>query len=432
MVELLEEVRSKGVKFIQLWFVDLPGILKSVTIPVTQLKRALEDGITFDGSSIEGFTRIHESDMVLRAIPETFTILPWNPQAGRMFAQVLKPDGTPYEGDPRNILKRNLDEAKSMGFTFYIGPEIEYFYFKSQSVPEVLDHGGYFDNTPPDIGEPIRMRTVETLKAMGIEVEATHHEVAPSQHEIDLVYAEAMEMADRIITTKYVIKEIAQEEGYYASFMPKPLFGQNGSGMHLHFSLFKGDENAFYEDDGNLSEIGKKFIAGLLQHIKEITLILNQWENSYKRLVPGYEAPVYISWARKNRSTLIRVPHYPQHRKKAARAELRSPDPATNPYLAFAVILQAGLEGIRKGYELPPPIEANIYEMSIDERKAAGIEDLPGSLGEAIYYAERSELLRRTLGEETFFKYIRNRRMLWETYRARINQYEIEKYLPIL
>jgi len=349
-----------------------------------------------------------------------------------MFCDVLLPDKTPYEGDPRYVLKKNLAEAKKMGFTLNVGPEIEYFYFKDPQGTGLLDKSGYFDLTPPDFGDDLRMKTIQILEEMGIPVEASHHEVAPSQHEIDPVYQDALTMADSTMTFKLVVKEIAQQHEVYATFMPKPIFGVNGSAMHVHQSLFKGDKNAFYGDSESLSKTGQEYMAGLLKHAQEITLITNQWVNSYKRLVPRFEAPVYVSWAKRNRSTLVRVPTYFPERVNAARVEYRSPDPACNPYLAFAGMLQVGLEGMRKHYKPPSPIERDIFEMSWEERKEAGISYLPESLGEAIYHFKRSALVKRTLGDSVFDKLIENRTAIWEEYRSHVTQYEIEKDLPVL
>ncbi|MBI4721912.1 MAG: glutamine synthetase [Candidatus Stahlbacteria bacterium] len=430
---VLELAKEKEIRFIQLWFTDVIGNLKSVSIPMSQLADALENGKGFDGSSIEGFTRIHESDMIAMPDINTFAVLPWSPKEARMFCDILLPDKTPYEGDPRYVLKRNLAEARKLGFTYYLGPELEYFYFKDSSLTlTTLDKGGYFDLTPPDVGDELRMKTVAILEEMGIPVEASHHEVAPSQHEIDLVYDEALAMADFTMTYKLVTKEIAQQNGVYATFMPKPIFGINGSGMHVHQSLFKGDKNVFFGTSGKLSKIGEEFMAGLLTHAKEITLVTNQWVNSYKRLVPGYEAPVYISWANRNRSTLVRVPMYFPDKPNAVRIEYRSPDPACNPYLAYTVLLQAGLEGMRKHYKLPAPIEEDVYALSSEERKAKGITYLPESLGEAIAHTKKSELVLKALGADVFFKLLENKKRIWEDYRSQVTQYEIEKDLPVL
>jgi len=412
--------------------------LKSFTITAHELEKAFEEGLGFDGSSVRGFTRIEESDMIAFPEPETFTILPWRPQdkkVARMFATIVEPSGKPFEGDPRNVLRRVLSRAKEMGFTYYVGPELEYFYFKSPSPNlEVLDWGGYFDLIPRDEAIDLRHQTVSMLEEMGIEVEFTHHEVAPSQHEIDFRYAEALTMADTVMTARLAIKEVAYLNGVYATFMPKPLFGQNGSGMHVHMSLFKDGKNAFFDphDKYHLSDTAKHFIAGLLKHAKEITLITNQWVNSYKRLVPGYEAPVYISWAMRNRSDLIRVPMYKPGKEEATRIEYRAPDPACNPYLAFAVMLAAGLEGIEKKYPLPEPVEENVYHMTEEERKKKGIESLPGSLIEAIEITEKSEVVKKALGEHVFTNFIENKKIEWDNYRRQVTTYELETYLPVL
>ncbi|MFZ6017925.1 MAG: glutamine synthetase family protein [Nitrospirota bacterium] len=434
--DVMELVKEHNVKFVRLWFTDIHGQLKSFAIPVEELEYAFDEGMGFDGSSIKGFARIDESDMIARPDPTTFTILPWRPKeraVARMFCDIYEPDGSPYKGDPRYILKGNLEKAKQKGFTFYLGPELEYFYFKSDKSPDTLDEGGYFDY-PTDAAEDLRRDTILALESMGIKVEYSHHEVAHSQHEIDLRYEEALTMADIVMTHRVIMKEIAKQYNVYATFMPKPIFGQNGSGMHTHQSLFEGDRNTFFDpkDKYYLSDIAKKFIAGQLTHIKEITLVLNQWVNSYKRLVPGYEAPVYICWARRNRSTLVRVPLYKPGKEKATRIELRSPDPACNPYLAFACMLQAGLKGIEKGYQLPEPIEMDVYHLSDEDRKKYNIDCLPGSLIEAIEYAEKSELLRETLGDHIFEQLIISKRVEWDEYRIRIHPYEIERYLPIL
>lgn len=350
-----------------------------------------------------------------------------------MFCDIYEPDGSPYKGDPRYILKVNLEKAKKRGFTFYLGPELEYFYFKTDRGTDTLDEGGYFDY-PLDAAEDLRRDTILALESMGIKVEYSHHEVAHSQHEIDLKYEDALTMADIVMTHRIIVKEIAKQYNYYATFMPKPIFGQNGSGMHTHQSLFKGNQNAFFDpkDQYYLSDMAKKYIAGLLTHIKEITLVLNQWVNSYKRLVPGYEAPVYICWARRNRSTLVRVPLYKPGKEKATRIELRSPDPSCNPYLAFACMLNAGLKGVEKGYQLPEPMEMDVYHLSEEERTKYNIDTLPGSLNRAIEYAENSELLRETLGDHIFEQFITSKKVEWDDYRIRIHPYEIKRYLPIL
>ncbi len=436
---VLKMVKEHDVRFIRLWFTDILGFLKSFAITRSELEVALEEGMGFDGSSIEGFCRIDESDMVAMPDTNTFCILPWRPKnenaVARMFCDIVHPDGTPFEGDPRYILKRNLKRAADLGYTYYVGPELEFFYFKSsEGRPEPLDHGGYFDLTPLDIASDLRRETVLTLEEMGIPVEYSHHEVAPSQHEIDLKYTDALTMADNAMTYRLVVKEIALKHGVYATFMPKPLSGKNGNGMHTHQSLFKGEKNAFFEagDMYHLSKTGKSYIAGLMKHVPEITLIINQWVNSYKRLVPGYEAPVYITWAQRNRSDLIRVPMYKPGKEKATRIELRSPDPACNPYLAFAVMLSAGLEGIEKGYKLDEPVEQNVYEMNLKQRNALGIKVLPEDLWEAIKETEKSELVRKTLGEHTFTNFIENKKIEWERYRAQVTNYELTEYLSVL
>jgi len=436
---VLKEVRDKNVKFIRMWFTDVLGFLKSFSISPDELEGAFDEGMGFDGSSIEGFARIEESDMVAKPDPATFVILPWRASGGtnvaRMFCDILKPDGTPYEGDPRYALKRNLKKAADLGMTYYVGPELEFFYFKSATgKPEILDVGGYFDLTPLDVASDLRRDTIFALEDMGIKVEYSHHEVAPSQHEIDLRYTDGLTMADIAMTYRLTVKEVAMKHGVYATFMPKPLFGQNGSGMHCHQSLFKGSENAFFSsgDKYYLSDMGKHYIAGLLTHAKELSLVVAQWVNSYKRLVPGYEAPVYISWARRNRSALIRVPMYKPGKSQATRLEFRCPDPACNPYLTFAVMLAAGLKGIEKKYNLPEPVEEDIFEMTEAERVEKGIDSLPGSLGEAIAVTEKSDLIREALGDHIFNKFISNKKIEWDRYRTHVSLYEQEKYLPVL
>ena len=434
--DAMELLKKHDVKFVRLWFTDILGQLKSFAVPVAELEFAFNEGMGFDGSSIKGFARIDESDMIARPDPSTFVILPWRPKekaVARMFCDIYEPDGSPHKGDPRYILKVNLEKAKKKGFTLYVGPELEYFYFRNDKGTEPLDEGGYFDY-PLDAAEDLRRDTILTLETMGIQVEYSHHEVAHSQHEIDLRYADALTMADIVMTYRIVVKEIAKQYNVYASFMPKPVFGQNGSGMHTHQSLFTGNRNAFFDpkDQYFLSDIAKKYIAGLLTHVKEITLILNQWVNSYKRLVPGYEAPVYICWARRNRSTLVRVPLYKPGKETATRVELRSPDPSCNPYLAFACMLNAGLKGVEKGYRMPDPVEMDVYHMSPEERKKYDIDSLPGSLNRAIEYAESSDLLRETLGDHIFENFITSKKVEWDDYSIRIHPYEIERYLPVL
>jgi glutamine synthetase len=392
----------------------------------------------FDGSSIQGFARIDESDMVALPDPTTFQTLPWRPKehegVARMFCDIYWPGGKPFEGDPRCVLKRNLKKAADMGYIFYVGPELEYFYFQNSETTQPLDQGGYFDLTPPDIATDLRRETILVLEEMGIGVEYSHHEVAPSQHEIDLHYTDALTMADNVMTYRLVVKQVAQEHGVYATFMPKPVFGVNGSGMHVHMSLFKGERNAFFDNDTpqHLSKVAKHFLAGLLNHAPEITCVTNQWVNSYKRLLPGYEAPVYITWARRNRSDLIRIPEYQPGKEIATRIEYRSPDPACNPYLVFSVLLAAGLDGIEKEYELPPPLEKNVFEMSEEERTRKGIGTLPSSLHEAIKLTEDSQLVREALGEHVLNIFIQNRKVDWERYCSQVTDYELKQYLPIL
>ena len=436
--DILSLAKEHDVKFIRLWFTDILGILKSFAITVEELEGALEEGMGFDGSSIEGFARIDESDMVALPDPSTFQILPWRPRehraVARMFCNILKPGGEPFDGDPRYILKMNLKRAADMGYTFYVGPELEYFYFKDSESTVPLDQGGYFDLTPRDAATDMRKDTVLTLEEMGIGVEYSHHEVAPSQHEIDMRYTDAMTMADNVMTYRLVVKEVAVNYGVHATFMPKPVYGINGNGMHVHQSLFKGDKNTFFDakDEYHLSKVARSYIAGLLKHAPEITSVCNQWINSYKRLVPGYEAPIYVSWARRNRSDLVRVPEYRPGREKATRIEFRSPDPACNPYLAFSVMLAAGLEGIENNYEVPEPIEENVYEMGEAERIKRGIDVLPASLIEAIQITEKSALVRKALGDHVFDAFIQNKKIEWNQYRSQVTEYELEKYLPIL
>jgi glutamine synthetase len=435
---VLKKAHDNDIKFIRLWFTDVQGILKSFALTVEELEGALEEGMGFDGSSIEGFSRIEESDVIAMPDPSTFQILPWSPKengVARMFADIQNPDGSSFQGDSRWILKKTLKKASELGYTFYVGPELEFFYFKSdEGDPQVLDRGGYFDLTTLDVATELRRNTILYLEAMGIGVEYSHHEVAPSQHEIDLRYTDALTMADNALTYKLIVKEVATINGVYATFMPKPLFGENGSGMHTHQSLFRGDRNAFHDasDPFNLSDEAKWYIAGILKHSKEIVAITNQWVNSYKRLVPGYEAPVYISWARRNRSTLVRVPMYKPGKENSTRVEFRCPDPACNPYLAFSVMLAAGLEGIKNKYELPLPVEENIFDMDEERRQEKGIDTLPNNLWEAVQYMEQSELVKRTLGDHIFGKFIENKKIEWDRYRTHVSKYELDTYLSIL
>ena len=435
---VLQTCRDRDIKFIRLWFTDILGSLKSFAITVEELEQALEEGQGFDGSAIEGFARIDESDMVAMPDPATFQVLPWRPRergVARMFCDIQHPDGAPFEGDPRFVLKTQLKRASDLGYTFYVGPELEFFYFKSSEPPPIgLDKGGYFDLTPLDVASDLRRQTIMTLEEMGIGVEFSHHEVAPSQHEIDLRYTDALTMADNAMTYRLVVKEVALANGVYATFMPKPLASENGSGMHTYQSLFKGDRNAFFDtdDEYHLSPIAKAYMAGMLRHAPEFTLVTNQWVNSYKRLVPGYEAPVYLTWARRNRSDLIRVPESKPGKEVSTRIEYRAPDPACNPYLAFACMLAAGLEGIEKGYKTPLPAEENVFDLSDAEKKKRGIGQLPGSLKEAVELAEGSALLKECLGEHLFESLLLNKKIEWAKFRAHVTDWETSRYLAIL
>jgi glutamine synthetase len=431
-------VDDHDIRFIRFWFTDILGQLKSFSINKEELDDAFEGGMGFDGSSITGFNAIEESDMIAMPDASTFKILPWRPEesgVGRVFCDIVTPDRQPYEGDPRHVLRRALERAAEMGYdAFNVGPELEFFLFRDDGSTEVLDRGGYFDLTTLDAGSDVRRDIVLALDRLGIHVEYTHHEVGPSQHEIDMRYADALKMADDCMTYRITVKEYAMKYGWHATFMPKPIFGENGSGMHTHQSLFKGGRNAFYDADDQyfLSDTAKCFIAGQLKHAREISSIFAQWVNSYKRLVPGYEAPVYCAWSRRNRSALVRVPLYHPGKEQATRMELRCPDPACNPYLTFSALLMAGLEGIEKGYELPEPMEKNLYHLSPDERKRLGIEQLPETLGEAIELTAESELMLRTLGEHMFNRYVEIKRQEWEEYRVQVSQWELDRYLSVL
>ncbi|HXZ35054.1 MAG TPA: glutamine synthetase family protein [Thermodesulfobacteriota bacterium] len=435
--KIMKKMEENDVKFVKIWFTDILGFIKSFSVPIEEMEKAFDEGIGFDGSSIEGFVRIDESDMVAIPDPSTFAILPWRPKekgVARVFCDIVTPDGKPFEGDPRFVLKKNLEKAKKMGFTYYTGPELEYFYFKDSHSTEVLDRGGYFDLIPRDEAIDLRRETVLFCEALGIKIEYSHHEVAPSQHEIDMRYEDALTMADNVMTYRLVVKEVAYRQGVYATFMPKPLFGENGSGMHTHMSLFKGNRNAFFDAKGqyHLSDTARYFIGGLLKYAPELTSITCQWVNSYKRLVPGYEAPVYLSWAQRNRSDLVRVPMYKPGKEEATRIEFRSPDPACNPYLAFSVMLAAGLAGIEQKVIPPDPVEENVYKMSEEERLKRRIRQLPGSLLEAIQLTEKSQIVREALGDHVFEHFIENKKVEWDRYRIQITSYEIDKYLPIL
>ncbi|MFC1703195.1 glutamine synthetase beta-grasp domain-containing protein [Candidatus Omnitrophota bacterium] len=435
--DILSKVEKNNIKTIQLWFVDILGILKCVSITKGELKEALEHGKGFDGSSVTGFAEAEESDIIAQPDPSTFKILPWTKKddpIARIFCDILNPNRSAYAGDPRYALKRAMARANKLGLNFFVGAEVEYFYFKSAHKPEIIDEGSYFELIPNDLANTLRNKTIRALEEMGVEMEASHHEVAPSQHEVDPKYSDALSAADNVITCKYVIKEIAQQAGVYATFMPKPMFGVNGSGMHVHQSLFKGSKNVFFDkkDKHHLSPIAHRFIAGQLKHAREICSLTAQWVNSYKRLVSGYEAPVYASWAQRNRTALLRVPVYRLGNEKATRVELRCPDPACNPYLAFAVMLAAGLEGIEKKYKIPPPVEPNIYHMAMEERERRGLTSLPGNLFEAILETEKSSFVKEALGDHIFDRFLFNKKKEWEDYRIQITQHEIKKYLPLL
>jgi glutamine synthetase len=436
--KVLKRIQDEGVEFLLLWFTDLEGHLKSFAVTPAEIEEALNDGMGFDGSSITGFNAIEESDMVAIPDPSTFQLMPWREgetKVARMIADVVTPDGEPYEGDPRFVLRRALERMKSLGFdTFNVGPELEYFLFRDDKGTETLDEGGYFAMTTMDAASELRQETVRALESMGIPIEYVHHEVGPSQHEIDMRFAPALDMADHTITYRLIVKEIAKKAGFHATFMPKPIFGENGSGMHTHQSLFSDGRNAFFdgEDKWHLSEAGKAFIAGQLRHAREISAVFAQWVNSYKRLVPGYEAPVYTAWSQRNRSALIRIPVYKPGSEQATRAEIRCPDPACNPYLTFATLLHAGLEGIERGYELPEPMETNLYHLTAEQREERGITALPETLGEAIDELAHSELARKALGRHIFDRYVELKRKEWDEYRVQLTEWELERYLPVL
>jgi len=438
---VLRTLEERDIRFVRLWFTDVLGTLKSVAIAPAELEGAFAEGIGFDGSAIEGFARVHESDMLAKPDPGTFQVLPWrdeSPGTARMFCDITMPDGTPSWADPRHVLRRALARAADAGFTFYTHPELEFFLLREQPRPGVapvpVDAGGYFDLTPHDVSHDFRRQAITMLEGMGISVEFSHHEVAPGQQEIDLRYADALSTADNILTTRHVIKQVALSQGVYATFMPKPFGDQPGSGMHTHLSLFEGDANAFHDGDDplHLSQAAKHFIAGLLRHAAEITAVTNQWVNSYKRLVTGGEAPPYVCWGSNNRSALVRVPMYKPAKSGSTRVEVRSPDSATNPYLCFALLLAAGLKGIEEGYPLPPGMEDDVWAMSDGERRALGMTPLPTSLAEAISVMEDSELVAETLGEHVFEFFLRNKRAEWQAYRQEITPFELSRYLPVL
>ncbi|HJU82544.1 MAG TPA: glutamine synthetase family protein [Acidimicrobiia bacterium] len=434
---VLRTVEERGIRFIRLWFTDVQGFLKSVSISPSELEVAFEEGMTFDGSAIDGYARVQEADMLARPDAASFQILPWRPdqQVARMFCDIVTPDGAPFEGDPRGVLKRNLQTAADMGFNFYVAPELEFFYFRDSGPdPQVLDRGGYFDLTPLDNAQEYRRKTINALELMGIPVEHSHHEVAPSQHEIIVRYTDALTMADNIMTFRLTVKEVAMEHDIYATFMPKPLEDFDGSGMHLHLSLFEGDRNAFFEpgSDNGLSKVGQQFVAGLLTHAAEITAVTNQWVNSYKRLVAGFDAPIWISWARNNQSALVRVPLAKKGKSSSVRVEYRSPDAAANPYLALSAVLAAGMAGIRNGYELPPEVQDDVHALTASERAAAGVARLPETLADALDRMERSELMAEALGEHVFSWFLRNKRKEWDRYQHHVSRFELETYLPVL
>jgi glutamine synthetase len=435
--EILERAEKDGVKFVQLQFTDLNGMIKAVTIPLHKLAESLEKGTWFDGSSIEGFTRICESDMYLKPDPGTYAILPWETyKTVRFICDVYMPDGTPFEGDPRYILKRVMKEAEEMGYVYNVGPELEFFIFKpkenNQIAPVTHDVAGYFDYSPRDLADDVRKEIVFALESLGMDVEMSHHEVAPGQHEIDFKYGDAVTQADRCITFKHAIKSIANKYGLYATFMPKPIFGQNGSGMHVHQSLYdiKKKANGFFDanDKYKLSAAAKSFIAGQLAHAKAFCAVTGPTVNSYKRLVPGYEAPVYICWAAINRSALIRIPRYSPGRESATRAELRCPDPSCNPYLAFAVMLKAGLDGIKKKLIPAAPVEEDVYEFDEEKRTLVGINTLPGTLGDALEELKKDKVINEVLGKHTYPLYLKAKKAEWDEYRIQVTQWELEKY----
>lgn len=442
---VLRTVEERGVRLVRLWFTDVLGKLKSFAISPAELEKAFDEGMHFDGSAIDGYSRVQESDVLAKPDPSTFELLSWNEEAGptaRMFCDIVNPDGSAFEGDPRHVLKRNLNRARDLGFSFFVAPEMEFFYFADSDPsrpPVPLDSGSYFDLTVADAATDVRQRTIHTLEAMGIPVEYSFHEDSPSQHEIDLRYTDALSMADNVMTTRLIVREIAQERGFHATFMPKPLQGVQGSGMHTHLSLFEDDRNAFHDDADpyQLSEVARQFIAGLLRHAREISCVTNQLVNSYKRLVVGsgsgsqtvFEAPVYVSWGRNNRSALVRVPVTRHDKASSTRVEYRAPDPACNPYLAFSVLLAAGLAGVEGSYELPDEAAENVFAMSAAERESEGIELLPSSLFEAIEEMERSDLVRDCLGDHICDWFLRNKRSEWRDYKAQVTPFELERYL---
>jgi len=438
---VLRALEERDVRFVRLWFTDVVGHLKSVAIAPAELEGAFTEGIGFDGSAIEGFARVYEADMLAKPDPSTFQILPWRgegPSTARMFADIVMPDGSPSYADPRYVLKRTLSKAAEKGFTFYTHPEVEFYLFKDTPQPGVepvpVDQSGYFDHTAQGGGSNFRREAITMLENMGISVEFSHHEGGPGQQEIDLRYADALSTADNIMTFRVVVREVALSQGIWATFMPKPFTEHPGSGMHTHVSLFEGDRNAFFEagSEYQLSKTGRSFIAGVLRHAAEITAITNQWVNSYKRLMGGGEAPSYICWGHNNRSAMIRVPMYKPNKGQSTRIELRTIDSGANPYLAFAVLLGAGMKGIEEGYELPREAEDDVWSLNDRERKALGIDPLPKSLHDAIGIMENSELLAETLGEHVFDYFLRNKRAEWDDYRGQVSAFERDRMLPLL
>jgi glutamine synthetase len=436
---VLRTVEERGVRLIRLWFTDVLGQLKSIAISPAELETIFEEGLQFDGSSIDGFSRVQESDVLARPDPSSFELLPWardDEPTGLMFCDIENLDGSPFEGDPRQVLRRNLEKAREKGFTFFTAPEVEFFYFASgdpSSEPKPLDRASYFDLTTADVASDLRRRTLHMLEALGIPVEYSFHEDSPSQHEIDLQYSEALSMADNIMTMRLVVRKVAMEAGVYATFMPKPLNGVQGSGMHTHLSLFEGENNAFHDPDAEygLSKVAQCFIAGLLVHAREITAVTNQLVNSYKRLNEGYEAPQYVSWARNNQSALVRVPVPKRGKAQSTRIEYRAIDSASNPYLAYSLILAAGLKGIDEGYDLPKEAATNLFELTPSKRSELGIRPLPESLDVALDEMEGSTLVREALGEHIFEWFLRNKRSEWRDYQRQVTPFELERYLPI-
>ncbi|HEX2031310.1 MAG TPA: glutamine synthetase family protein [Actinomycetota bacterium] len=432
----LREVEERGVRLVRLWFSDVLGFLKSFAVPSEELQKAFAEGIGFDGSAIEGFARAEEEDMLARPDPTTLRLLPWpaDEPVARMLCDITHPDGAPFAGDPRSVLRRNLARAAELGYAVRAGPEVEYFLSRSAERLDPLDRGGYFDLTPAEAADDVRRQTLAALERLDVRVESMHHEDAPSQHEVVLAAGDALAVADAILTARLAVKEVAQEAGLHASFMPKPAAGIQGSGMHTHFQLLEGERNAFFDPtaEARLSKVGRSFVAGLLEHAPAMTAVTNQWVNSYKRLVPGYEAPVYVCWGRRNRSALVRVPADRPDDESACRIEYRAPDPACNPYLAFSVILAAGLDGIAR--ELEPPAEAtdNLQAMSEEERRAMGIRSLPDNLHDAVALMERSDLVAEALGEHVFEWFIRNKREEWAEYRSYVTPWEVERSFPLL